>query len=75
MKIAGHKENERMVKYFPGRHILSLFGMFGFITIQDDKPEPGKDWRILSVHKTSLGEAMLAVFSDSWLKNNGGTWR
>lgn len=59
--IEGDKEEARMFKYFPGGPALCLLEMFGFITIHDADPEPGQGWRILSVEKTPLGEAILTV--------------
>ena len=59
--IEGDDEEARMLRYFPGGAALCLLEMFGFITIHDADPEPGKGWRILSVEKTPLGEAMLIV--------------
>lgn len=58
------KEMARMLRYFPGHSNLSLFKMFGYIDIQDGMPEKGKGWRILSITKTPLGEAMLTVLTE-----------
>jgi len=59
IEIAGDKEKEDKLKRFPGLYDLTLMRMFGFITIQDDEPEPGKGWRILSIQKTPFGKAIL----------------
>jgi hypothetical protein len=59
MKIAGDKNNEQRLSYAPGLYILALLELFGFVTIKHGKPDSGKGWKILSIHKTPFGEAML----------------
>lgn len=60
--VAGNRNAEYWLSYTPGLYNLALLELFGFITIEHGDPEPGKGWRILSIQKTPLGEAMLQLF-------------
>jgi hypothetical protein len=61
MPVAGHKEAEDSIRYWPGLHNLGLLELFGLIAIQPVPLEPGKGWRIERVNRTPLGDALLAL--------------
>jgi hypothetical protein len=61
LTVAGDKEVEDSVRYYPGWHNLGLLELFGMIAIQPVPPEPGQGWRIECVERTPLGDALLAV--------------
>jgi len=65
MQVAGDKNQEQHLAYYPGMNILALLELFGFVTIQHGKPDPGKGWKILSIVKTSFGEAILQLLANS----------
>lgn len=58
MNVAGDKGQAESLSYFPGYYLIALMDMFGVIALQDDAPERGKGWRILSIRKTAFGEAL-----------------
>jgi hypothetical protein len=61
LQVAGDKEIEDSIRYWPGWHNLGLLDLFGLIAIQPVPPEPGKGWRIEYVNRTPLGDALLAL--------------
>ena len=65
MDIAGDAREETRLSYRPGLLFLALMELFGFVTIEHGEPEPGKGWRILSIRKTTFGEALLQIFFPS----------
>ena len=44
---------------------LSLLEMFGLVTVEDDKPHPGKGWNIENAELTPLGYCVSEVLSDN----------
>jgi len=61
LPVAGDKEAEDSIRYWPGWHNLGLLELFGLIAIHPVPPEPGKGWRIGRVNRTPLGDALLAL--------------
>lgn len=61
LPVAGHKEVEDSIRYFPGLHNLALLELFGLIVIHAGPPEPGKGWIIERINRTPLGDALVAV--------------
>jgi len=61
LQVAGNKELEQSLRYYPAWHNLALLELFGLISVQHGAPEPGKDWRIEGIHRTSLGDALLIL--------------
>jgi hypothetical protein len=59
--VAGNREAEEWLTYSPGWHNLGLLALFGFIRVQDGVPEPGQGWRIERIHRTPVGDALLAA--------------
>jgi hypothetical protein len=60
MPIAGDKDAEDLLRYWPGWHNLGLLDLFGLILVQDGPPDPGKGWHIERIERTPLGDALLA---------------
>ncbi len=56
--IAGNKEKERSITYFPGLYAIALLELFGFLSVEHGEPEKGKGWRILSLKKAIFGETV-----------------
>ncbi|MBU0703891.1 MAG: plasmid pRiA4b ORF-3 family protein [Chloroflexi bacterium] len=69
MPVAGHKEAEDSIRYWPGWHNLGLLELFGLIAIQPVPPEPGKGWYIERVNRTPLGDALLALLYDGFFND------
>jgi len=63
LKVAGDKEEETLIIYFPGLYTLALLDLFGLVTLQHAEPEKGKGWRIARVNRTPLGDALLALMT------------
>jgi hypothetical protein len=63
LKIAGNKEEEIFIIYFPKLYTLALLDLFGLVAIQHAKPEKGKGWRIAWVNRTPLGDALLSLIT------------
>jgi hypothetical protein len=61
MQVAGDKEARDWLRYSPGWHNLGLLDLFGLISVRHGPPEPGKNWRIAQIARTSLGDALLAL--------------
>lgn len=61
LQVAGSREAEFWLPHTPGWHNLGLLELFGLIDVQHGSPEPGKGWRIERVHRTQLGNALLAL--------------
>jgi hypothetical protein len=66
LPVAGDKETEGSLRYWPGWHNLGLLEMFGLIAIQPVSPKPGKGWHIEHIARTLLGDALLAVLHDGF---------
>ncbi len=61
LQIAGNRDAEEGLRYIPGLYNLGLLDLFGLIHVQHASPEPGEGWRIERIHRTALGEALLAL--------------
>ena len=61
LKIAGDRRHESMINYRPGLYTVALLELFGLLSIQHGKPEPGKGWRIMKVQRTAFGDALLGL--------------
>ncbi len=61
LKVAGNKEMDRLLVYYPGFYTLALLELFGFVSIEHGTPEKGKGWCITSVHRTAFGDALLQL--------------
>ena len=46
LQVAGNRDTEAGLNYFPGRHNLALLELFGFIDVQSGPPQPDKGWHI-----------------------------
>jgi hypothetical protein len=60
LPVAGNAREEDMLKYFPGLHVLALLELFGLAWVEHGPPEAKKGWRIIRIHRTQLGDALLA---------------
>jgi hypothetical protein len=61
LPVAEDEETEDSIRYRPGWHNLGLLELFGLITIEPVRPEPGKGWRIERVNRTPFGDALVAL--------------
>jgi len=73
LKVASDKDKERSISYHPGFYAVALLDMFGFISVQQSKPESGKGWHINEIHRTPLGDAFLQLIA-SPLKDLENFW-
>ena len=55
------RDQELSIIYFPGIYFVALLELFGLISVQHDKSEAGKGWRIAEVRRTTFGEALLQL--------------
>ena len=61
LQIAGNKDAEDSLRYWPGLHNLALLELFGLVEVRHGPPEQGKGWSIETVECTSWGDALLAA--------------
>jgi hypothetical protein len=61
LTVAGDKDTEGSLRYWPGLYNLALLELFGLVAVRHGPPEPGKGWRIDTVARTPLGDALLAA--------------
>jgi hypothetical protein len=61
LPIAGDKENEEDLRYFPGWFNLGLLELFGLVRIQLAPVESGKGWNIDRIFRTPLGHAVMSL--------------
>jgi len=61
LPVAGDKDVEDSLRYWPGWHNLGLLELFGLIRIQAGPPQPGQGWHIQRIHRTPFGDALLAL--------------
>jgi hypothetical protein len=64
MAVAGDKDAELTLGYWPGWHNIALLQLFGCITVQEGEPQPGKGWRVESLSRTRFGDALLVLLTD-----------
>lgn len=61
LPVAGNKEAEDSLRYWPGLHNLALLELFGLAAVRHGPPEQGKGWCIETVERTPWGDALLAA--------------
>lgn len=64
LRIAGHKREEKRLAYVPGLLSVAMLELFGLVTVQHGKPEPGQGWRIVSIRRRPWGDALLHLLSE-----------
>lgn len=69
LDVAGNRDVETTLNYFPGRYNLALLNLFGFIEIQSGLPQPGEGWRIERITLTPIGEAFLALLYNQFFSD------
>ena len=68
LRIAGNKSQEDMIPYYPGLYHIALLELFGLLSVQHGKPKAGEGWRIVRVQRTALGDALLQLLSEPFLR-------
>ncbi|MBD2354618.1 plasmid pRiA4b ORF-3 family protein [Tolypothrix sp. FACHB-123] len=54
-------DDQQSLGYYPGLHNVALLELFGFLTLQSGKAQEGKGWRIASVERLPLGDAIFML--------------
>lgn len=54
-------DHQQDISYYPGLHNIALLELFGLLTIKQGKAEAGKGWRIASVQRLPLGDAVFRL--------------
>ncbi|BAY24592.1 hypothetical protein NIES2100_43870 [Calothrix sp. NIES-2100] len=54
-------DDQQTLGYNPGLHNVALSELFGLLTIKQGKAEAGKGWRIISVERLPLGDALFML--------------
>jgi hypothetical protein len=67
LRIAGDRDQEERLSYFPGFINLSMLELFALVTVEHGKPQPGRGWCITQVQRTLWGEALLQVLGEHLL--------
>ncbi|BAZ31864.1 hypothetical protein NIES4074_43370 [Cylindrospermum sp. NIES-4074] len=65
-------EEQHDISYFPGLHNVALLDLFGFLSIKQGKSQAGKGWRITSLQRLPLGDAMLPLLLQIAIKADLG---
>jgi hypothetical protein len=71
LQIAGNKDAEDSLRYWPGLHNLALLELFGLVEVRHGPPEQGKGWSIETVERTSWGDALLAALHAGFFGDMG----
>lgn len=66
MLIEGNRYGHNHIVYCIGLFGFALMELFGFISLEQLKPEKGKGWRIASVHRTAFGDALLQLLVEEY---------
>src|SRR5690606_40583457 len=69
LQVAGNRDAETGLNYFPGRHNLGLLHLFGFIEVLSGAPQPGEGWHIEQITLTSVGAAFLSLLYTQFFQN------
>lgn len=69
LPVAGNRNTEESLKYSPEWHNLGLLDLFGLVRIPRDAPHPGQGWQIERVHRTPLGDALLALLYSEFFED------
>lgn len=69
LEIAGTKREESYIAYSIGLYGLALLDLFGFISLEQLKPEKGKGWRIARIHRTAFGDALVQLLWNGFWGN------
>ena len=75
LPVAGDKEAEDSLRYWPGWHNLGLLELFGLISVRHGPPEPGKGWCIERINRTPLGDALLALLQAQFFGDMDNIWQ
>jgi hypothetical protein len=59
IQLAGNKQMQQSITYFPGLPNLALLDLFGLVALEPGQPEAGKGWTIASVRRLPFGDALL----------------
>jgi hypothetical protein len=70
LQVAGNRDVETGLNYFPGRHNLGLLNLFGFIDVQSGLPQPGDGWLIEQIMLTPVGAAFLSLFYTEFFQDS-----
>lgn len=61
LPVAGNRDTENRLRYYPEWYNLGLLDLFGLIRIEHGPLQSGKGWQIERIHRTPLGDALLAL--------------
>lgn len=61
LQITSDSDAEYGLRYTPGWYNLGLLELFGLVRVQHGSSVPGQGWRMERIHRTALGEALLAL--------------
>lgn len=75
LEVAGDSEAEQQtIPYRIGTHNLALLELFGFVSVEEGRPEAGKGWVIARIFPTPLGRAILKLLSQHTLAAMKMAW-
>lgn len=64
LKVAGDRQAEQItIPYYVGTYNLALLEMFGYVSVEEGRPEAGKGWAGARVKRTPFGEALSKLLS------------
>lgn len=71
LKFSGNERAESYTAYSIGLYGLALLDLFGFISLEQLKPEKGKGWCIARIHRTAFGDALVRLLWNEFWGNPG----
>lgn len=70
LNIPERNQQEQTINYSPGLLTVALLDLFGIISVRHGLPDEGKGWRIVGVHRTPLGDALLQLMALYYRKSS-----
>jgi hypothetical protein len=75
LQVAGNRDAEEGLRYYPEWYNLGSLDLFGLIKIQHGTLKPGQGWQIERIHRTSLGDALLALLYSEFFADIDNVFR
>jgi hypothetical protein len=75
LPVAGDRDTEDGLRYYPEWHNLGLLDLFGLIRIQRGSLEASKGWQIERIHRTPLGDALMALLYSEFFSDFDNLFR
>ncbi|EKV03366.1 Plasmid pRiA4b ORF-3-like protein [Leptolyngbya sp. PCC 7375] len=61
-------QNQTHINFIPGLHNLALLHLFGLLDVQTGETAPKQAWRVVSIQKLPLGEALIPLATHTFME-------